>query len=282
MTRLQPRNWFLALTASCVLSAFPLTSRGAEPELKGGPGYDALATLPVMHRGRVKPLDTVARLEIKLIYGREQIKILDEKGNVAERWDPIAAFFDMTVRPDFWDDQQFILVDYVPLKAVIFSDQIEARLNAIAGRADAPEALKAAIAEAKKHLPVDAAGLNAVLKQPGLTDREKTGLAQFADRLGESSKWVSPRELEEARILIDGKRYSWESWANDVWMRASQANAPMIKKAAGLTDLEKRAKETNDRLLAYRVIRGDRDFARSTLANARSIKWFLDRILPPT
>ena len=281
MTRPRPRSWFLPLTAICLLGAIPLNSIAADPEVKGGPAYDALATLPLMHRGRVKPLDTVARLEIKLIYSREQIKILDDKDKVVAVWDPIAAFFDMTVRPDFWDDQAFILVDYIPLKAVLLSDQVEARLNAILTRADAPESLKNAVAEAKKHLPLHATDLNALLKQIGLNDGEKTALARFADRLGESSKWMSPKELEEAKIMVDGRRYSWETWTNDITLRDSQSKAPMIRKPTVLTVLEKKAKETNDRWLAYRVIRGDRNF-RMIVASERAIDQMIPRPHSPT
>ena len=88
-----------------------------------------------MHEGRVKPLDTVAREEVKQVYGRETIKlrdpreeiekILDPDGRAArparpkwtvEKWGPVGAFLGWTVRPEFWDDQPFILVDYLPLR----------------------------------------------------------------------------------------------------------------------------------------------------------------------
>src|SRR3954449_5425270 len=85
-------------------------------ELGVGPAYADLAKLPVMHAGRKKPLDTVAREEVKQIFGRETIKFMNDKDDGVATWAPVAALFDWSVRPEFWDDQPFILVDYLPLK----------------------------------------------------------------------------------------------------------------------------------------------------------------------
>ena len=112
-----------------------------------------------MHEGRVKPLDTVAREEVKQIYGRETIKLRDPHEEVekildtetsskpasewtVETWGPVGAFLDWTVRPEFWDDQPFILVDYLPLRRLILADTIAARLKAIADKPTTPEAEK--------------------------------------------------------------------------------------------------------------------------------------------
>ena len=77
-----------------------------------------------MHAGRVKPLDTVAREEVKHVFGRETIKLHDAAGEVVETWGPVGAFLDWMVRPEFWDDQPFILVDYLPLRQLILADSI--------------------------------------------------------------------------------------------------------------------------------------------------------------
>src|SRR3954465_13727156 len=78
-------------------------------ELGVGPAYAELAKLPVMHAGRKKPLDTVAREEVKQIFGRETIKVFDAEDKVVATWGPVAALFDWSVRPEFWDDQPIIL-----------------------------------------------------------------------------------------------------------------------------------------------------------------------------
>ncbi len=41
-----------------------------------------------MHEGRVKPLDTVAREEVKQVYGRETIKLRDPREEIEKILDP--------------------------------------------------------------------------------------------------------------------------------------------------------------------------------------------------
>ena len=115
-----------------------------------GPAYEQLGKVAVMHEGRVKPLDTVAREEVKQVYSRETITLRDPREEIAKlldperynklggtacrsRWGPVSAFLGWTVRPEFWDDQPFILVDYLPLAGTSWPETIAARLKAIAG-----------------------------------------------------------------------------------------------------------------------------------------------------
>ena len=119
-----------------------------------GPAYELIGKVAVMHEGRVKPLDTVAREEVKQVYGRETIKllrpgeeiekILDPKRRQAkatewpvENWGPVGAFLGWTVVPEFWDDQPFILVDYLPLRRLILADTLATRLKGDRRQGDA-------------------------------------------------------------------------------------------------------------------------------------------------
>ena len=80
----------LVLTAAL---ASGLTARADEKvERPGiGPAYDRVGQVAVMHQGRVKPLDTVAREEVKQVYGRETIALRDPKEEVAKILDPEKA-----------------------------------------------------------------------------------------------------------------------------------------------------------------------------------------------
>ena len=119
-----------------------------------------LGKVAVLHAGRIKPLDTVAREEVKQIYGRETIKLYDPADEIdkiidpaaaarkgAERraasWGPVGAFIGWSIVPEFWDEQPFILVDYLPLRHVLVADLVATRLKAIAGKSTTSEDEKA-------------------------------------------------------------------------------------------------------------------------------------------
>ena len=122
----------------------PSAAATAPAKVGVGPAYEELGKLAVMHSGRIKPLDTMAREEVKQIFGRETIKLHDAKGEVTATWGPVAAFFDWSVRPDFWNDQSIILVDYLPLKRLLLAGTIEERLGAIAAKETTSPADRAA------------------------------------------------------------------------------------------------------------------------------------------
>lgn len=77
-------------------AGFPAHGGEAKAKVKAkvlgeGPAYEQVGRLAVMHTGRVKPLDTVAREEVKHIFGRETIKLHDAAGEVVETWGPVGA-----------------------------------------------------------------------------------------------------------------------------------------------------------------------------------------------
>ena len=142
---------------------------GAEAASRSGtgPAYELIGKVAVMHEGRVKPLDTVAREEVKQVYGRETIKLRDPGEEIdkildpaatharpppsapVESWGPVGAFLGWTINPEFWDEQPFILVDYLPLRRRIMAETLATRLKAIAEKSTTPAAEKAALAKAR-------------------------------------------------------------------------------------------------------------------------------------
>ena len=123
--------------------ALGFSAQAAESKVKvlgEGPAYDQVGKLAVMHAGRIKPLDTVAREEVKHVFGRETIKLHDAAGEVVETWGPVGAFLDWMVRPEVWDDQPFILVDYLPLRRTILADSIKTRLKELAAKSTTSDA----------------------------------------------------------------------------------------------------------------------------------------------
>ena len=78
----------LALAAAL---ASGLTAGAAETVERPGTGaaYDRLGHVAVMHHGRVKPIDTVAREEVKQIFGRETITLRDADNEPVAKWGPV-------------------------------------------------------------------------------------------------------------------------------------------------------------------------------------------------
>ncbi|MCP5361714.1 MAG: hypothetical protein H6908_03615 [Hyphomicrobiales bacterium] len=73
----------ILFTCLTLLLAFSAT---AEPSSEALPAldYDAFRTLPILHEGRVKPLDTVARVSLQSIYGKQRLQGQDAIAWLAE------------------------------------------------------------------------------------------------------------------------------------------------------------------------------------------------------
>ncbi|HWE39261.1 MAG TPA: cytochrome c biogenesis protein CcsA [Isosphaeraceae bacterium] len=249
----------LLLAAALAVVAWPEKSGVARHD---GKGYQALGKLAVLHHGRVKPLDSVARLEIKQIFGRETITLRDADGKAVAAWGPVAAAFDMAVRPDFWDDQEFILVDYTPLKEMLLGDTARARLKALAEKQGVPDAANAEAERLLKQDKISAAEVTKLAGVKGLAADDRKALEALAARLGEARKWLAPREVEGVKVAVDGRRVPFETWVMDIRRRAARSEAPMLAVSKGaqpaISDIEKRAMEVGNRIDRYRVLRGDR------------------------
>ena len=87
MKRISKRLGGLALAG---MLAAVLPARGADEAASpgAGPAYELIGKVAVMHEGRVKPLDTVAREEVKQIYSRETIKLHDPNEEIEKILDP--------------------------------------------------------------------------------------------------------------------------------------------------------------------------------------------------
>src|SRR5208337_4624474 len=179
-----------------------LPVRGEESKVRAlgeGPAYDQVGKLAVMHAGRVKPLDTVAREEVKHVFGRETIKLHDASNTLVETWGPVAAFLDWMVRPEFWDEQPFVLVDYLPLRQAILTD---------------------------------------------------------SSRLGEEHKWLTPRELEDAKISHQGQTTAFMEWVAGLDEQKQKFDANP-RSAERLSETERRAIDAGRRLMTYKAYSGD-------------------------
>jgi ABC-type transport system involved in cytochrome c biogenesis permease subunit len=250
-------GWLTLSLALAIASGDPV--RGAErPKPFGiGPTYETLAKLPVMHAGRKKPLDTLAREEIKQIYGRETIKFfkrVDGKDRVVATWGAVAALFDWSVRPEFWDDQPIILVSHLPLKRLILAGAIQARLSAIANRAETLAADRAETKRLATDNEISAAALSRFADSARLSAEDRNAVAALAEELSEERKWLTPSELEHAQVTVDGQRIAFATWFRDIADKEGSAKADVTGKIK-LAEIEKRALEVGKRLVHYQTNR---------------------------
>ena len=156
MKRIGKKMVGLVLVAASGLAFVPARAADEQKSPGTGPAYEQLGKVAVLHEGRIKPLDTVAREEVKQIYGRETIKLHDPAEEIerildpaaadrrsgeraVQSWGPVGAFLDWIVVPETWDDRPFILVDYLPLRRQLMAETIAKRLKAISEKSTTSE-----------------------------------------------------------------------------------------------------------------------------------------------
>ncbi len=213
--------------------------------------YRAIGELPMMHEGRIKPIDTVAREEIKQIYTRETIKLRNPDGTVRESWTPVAAFLDWSVRPKYWDAQPIIPVEYLPLKRMIFAGEVHEALDAIAAKSTTPAAVGAELKELAHSGSVDAAQIRNIVRSSGLPAADGESLLTLARRIGEETKYFSPTDLEDAQVTVDEKTMPLLAWLDTISRREG---GPMGSKPKR-TPLEEKAVDLALKIAHYRAIR---------------------------
>jgi len=238
-------------------AGFPV--RGEESKVKvlgEGPAYDQVGKLAVMHAGRVKPLDTVAREEVKHVFGRETIKLHDASNTLVETWAPVAAFLDWMVRPEFWDDQPFVLVDYLPLRQAILVDSTRSRLKDVAARESTSAEDRIALSRLAESTELATAAITAYLNGSKLPEADRKIVAELAARLGEEHKWLTPRELEDAKINHKGQTTAFMEWVASLDEQKQKFDANP-RSAERLTETERRAIDAGRRLMTYKAYSGD-------------------------
>lgn len=264
-------GWF---TAGVALLA---TALGAAPAREATRGYDILGDIPILDiSGRVRPLQTLANEKVKGIYSRETIKLpgkdrvvddrssfrkaMDRAGNffvgrdakVVEKWSPVAAMIDWSARPDFWNEQEFILVEYLPLKRMILADKVRADLRALAAKTPSMKPKIDPLLGKAEFTPED---LQSLARDTGLSREQASSLNALAETLGQDHKWLSPDTLENATVTVDGRSMTFMDWFGAILDKRNDADAESMSAAPKLSALEEKASEVGERLYRYIAFR---------------------------
>ncbi len=86
---------------------------------------------------------------------------------------------------------------------------------------------------------------------------DRKTIAEVAAKLTEEHKWMTPRELDECRVSVDGEMHTFLDWASELQTLQRQFDANP-KAGRRLTPVEKRAIEVAMRLSTYQAYSGDR------------------------
>ena len=247
-------NWLVLL----------LTSLAAAGTAHAQKYADILGEVAVMEAGRVKPLDTVARHEVKQIFGRETIKLTGPDGKET-KWGAVAAFIDwqMPARDDFWDNQAFILAEFVPLKEKILSESIREAAKAAVADSATDAAAKSALEPLVKADVITHDELKKALATAKLPAAHQLALEGFAKKLDVAAKWMTPKDLETAKVVVDGRTLEFKDWFRN--LVGKKNGGGMGAAPAKLTETENRAYEVGGRLVHYTGIRDRTGLGRSPI-----------------
>ncbi len=223
-----------------------------------GDPYAAIGGVAVQHLGRVKPLDTFARLQVKEIVTRETIKLADADGKATETWTPMAAMLDWRARPEFWDDKEFIAFEYLPLKQRLLSIPARELLTRLSKETSLSEADRNRVAEAAKDPDVTSSDLKAAASLKGVSEEFGKALKTLAHKISPDQKWLSPNDLETGRIEVGGKEVAFMDWLIELGNRPSPR--PEFEERPDYNALEKKALEAGKRLALYRALRDGNTF----------------------
>ncbi len=247
----------LVVGLGLVLAGLPALAGETKVKVMGeGPAYDQVGKLAVMHAGRMKPLDTVAREEVKHVFSRETIKLHDDSNKVVETWGPVGAFLDWMVRPEFWDQQPFILVDYLPMRQLILAGPVRSKLNEIAAKPTTTAEDRAALTKLAESSEVTAPALTAFARDCKLPKDDQGAVAELVAKLSEEHKWLTPRELEDAKITEKDHTHPFMEWVAELDDQKQKFDANP-KSAERLTETQRRAIDVGRRLMTYKAYSGD-------------------------
>jgi ABC-type transport system involved in cytochrome c biogenesis permease subunit len=250
-------------SAWLALGLFLLSAVGAAPRASiDRKPYDVVGMMAVQQQGRAKPFDTLARESVMQIHGDAQIAQLGPNNKVVARWSAVSALLDWSARPEFWDEQDIILVRYLPLKQALMNEAARDRLKAVAEHAATPQAARTFLESIAAKPQISSGEMKQAATQAGLTEEARESLRRVARKLSTDLRWLAPNDIEEAVVLVDGKKLSFGDWFKSVLAKnraisMSQAGGRLKNSpgSARLSNLETKLLEVGQKLVQYKALR---------------------------
>lgn len=243
----------------------PSSSADSPKVLGDGSAYEELGKIPVLHAepngSRIKPLDTFARLKVQEIYGKEQIK-LPGKNDSTVKWMALGALMDWPVRPDYWNQQEIILIDlfdYRPFKQKLLAEPIRLELKRIRTESKLSAQDKAAFEALADSEFFSDGDLTTLAESKSLTEADRETLLTWSNKLAEGHKWISPEDLENAVIEVDGESLGFMDWFRTIFDKARLAKEQQRK--FNPTPIEQKAIDLGERLVQFQSYRDGNDLA---------------------
>ncbi len=212
--------------------------------------YQVLGNIPQMHKGRIKPSDSVARQVVKSITGRQSFEPIGPDGTEGAEWSAIATLISWQAAPEFWNEQRFILAEYLPLRQLILADSMKAALAQLAR--DSSEA-DAAIKPLLEQEVVTSGDLKGLARTGLFDEKDQRQIEALAQRLDGHEKFLSPAELEQSELSVSNKNVTLLQWYMDIGRRSQTGP---LEEPVALSRMERKVREVVNRLLSYQAIRG--------------------------
>ena len=138
------------------------------------------------------------------------------------------------------------------------ADTLATRLKAIAAKSTTPDDEKPALEKlAADHEPTEQRPRLLPARLQAADSKTRRPSPRSPPSCTEEHKWLTPRELDEAKITDKDHMHPFIEWASELQDQKRQFDANP-QSAPRLTEVERRAIEVAMRLLTYKAYSGDR------------------------
>ena len=177
-----------------------------------------LRDLGVLHGGRVKIVDTLARETVSALTGRDRFEtyLADEDGKLHERsFDPLFTMLDASIDPAWYAHEPLLHIEYLPLRRKIIELEFPKPQTATKAEADEIDARR------ERELKLTRVSLGAALSNLRTLERDYVDSGPFLKGIGDIRRALSRFDmLGDAMLLVA------PAGASDSWHHIGESDYP--------------------------------------------------------